>query len=187
MSPRFLARCLLKELAYRLSTPPPPPPHPSNPAHHSIHFITFWFRKHRFPLKSKILIKWFEFFIWLWILVEKILPLMYLLLSLPVACSKSSVINSNPLLLPHPPLLHSDTIWRHHICDFSYPYKQFLFFLMLFVDLNECTMNTHNCNAKNYCNNTVGSFTCTCKPGFSGNGISCTGRQWYIMLSTFMH
>ena len=66
--------------------------------------------------------------------------------------------------------------------------NKFIFF-MLFVDLNEYTMNTHNCNANNYsnCNNTVGSFTCTCEPGFSGNGISCTGRQWYIMLSTFKH
>ena len=43
MSPRFLARCLLKELAHRLSTPPPPPPQPRSP-------ISFWFRKHRFPL-----------------------------------------------------------------------------------------------------------------------------------------
>ena len=172
ISPCFFAWCLRKEFAYRLSTPP----HPSQPRPplRSLHNVLE---------KSFLsLIKRFEFFIWLWILVKKLLSLMYLLVSLPVACSNSSVINSSP-----PTPLHSDTIRRHHIYDFGYPYKQFLFcFFMLFVDLNECTMNTHNCNANNYCNNTLGSFTCTCKLGFSGNGTSCTGRQWYIMLSTLI-
>ena len=40
MSPRFLARCLLKELAYRLSTPPPPPPPlQPRPPFHSLHNV----------------------------------------------------------------------------------------------------------------------------------------------------
>ena len=92
----------------------PPPPSQPRPPLRSLHNV----------LKKSFLslIKRFEFFIWLWILVKKLLSLMYLLVSLPVACSNSSVINSSP-----PPPLHSDTIRRHHIYDFGYPYKQFLF------------------------------------------------------------
>lgn len=82
------------------------------------------------------------------------------------------------LSTPPPPVHHSIQIkFEGLIFMISAILINNFFFFMLFVDLNECTMNTHNCNANNYCNNTLGSFTCTCKPGFSGNGISCTGRQ----------
>ena len=37
-------------------------------------------------------------------------------------------------------------------------------------------MGTHNCNPQATCTNTVGSFTCACNPGYSGNGVSCSGK-----------
>ncbi|XP_065054873.1 cubilin-like isoform X3 [Rhopilema esculentum] len=40
-------------------------------------------------------------------------------------------------------------------------------------DLNECTRETHNCNANAYCTNTVGSYRCTCRGGYTGNGYIC--------------
>ncbi|KAM7433982.1 hypothetical protein ABFA07_015866 [Porites harrisoni] len=40
------------------------------------------------------------------------------------------------------------------------------------TDLNECLSSP--CDANAVCQNTIGSFTCTCKPGFTGNGLSCT-------------
>ena len=35
--------------------------------------------------------------------------------------------------------------------------------------------DTHNCSSDAFCNNTHGSFNCTCKPGFTGDGENCTG------------
>ena len=37
-----------------------------------------------------------------------------------------------------------------------------------FIDIDECVANTDNCDANAACSNTIGSFTCTCNNGFSG-------------------
>ena len=52
-------------------------------------------------------------------------------------------------------------------------------FLNFFLsDINECIDNTHNCRKDNaLCNNTEGSFNCTCKPGYTGDGYNCTGTH----------
>lgn len=39
-------------------------------------------------------------------------------------------------------------------------------------DINECTGN-HRCHLHAECINTVGSYKCACKAGFSGNGVFC--------------
>jgi len=42
-------------------------------------------------------------------------------------------------------------------------------------DVNECVLQTHNCAVNTAtCTNTVGSFTCSCKTGYTGNGVTCT-------------
>jgi cysteine-rich repeat protein len=41
------------------------------------------------------------------------------------------------------------------------------------TDIDECTLNTDNCDANATCTNTPGSFTCACNMGFSGNGVTC--------------
>lgn len=41
------------------------------------------------------------------------------------------------------------------------------------VDVNECQLNTDNCDANATCNNTAGSFTCACNAGYAGNGLAC--------------
>ena len=46
-----------------------------------------------------------------------------------------------------------------------------------FADINECKAGKHNCGANANCQNTKGSFVCTCKPGSSGDGVSCTGEN----------
>ena len=38
-------------------------------------------------------------------------------------------------------------------------------------DVNECQINNGGCHANANCSNTVGSRTCRCKPGYSGDGI----------------
>ena len=46
----------------------------------------------------------------------------------------------------------------------------------LYSDVDECTAGTDNCDDTNgACNNTVGSFTCACNPGYSGDGVTCGG------------
>lgn len=46
---------------------------------------------------------------------------------------------------------------------------------MPLLDINECAAETDNCHAAATCTNTKGSFGCTCKPGYSGNGVNCVG------------
>ena len=43
-------------------------------------------------------------------------------------------------------------------------------------DANECIGqgSGNNCSADASCSNTVGSFTCSCDSGFTGDGVTCT-------------
>jgi len=42
------------------------------------------------------------------------------------------------------------------------------------IDVNECLTNNGGCNAHAQCTNTIGSYNCTCIPGYFGNGIECS-------------
>jgi len=48
--------------------------------------------------------------------------------------------------------------------------------LFLFVDINECEVKVDNCHENATCNNTFGSFECTCIAGFEGDGVDCTSK-----------
>ena len=44
------------------------------------------------------------------------------------------------------------------------------------LDINECDVGMDNCDEeRGICNNTDGSYTCSCELGFSGDGINCSG------------
>ena len=53
---------------------------------------------------------------------------------------------------------------------------------IFFSDFDECANNTDNCDVNAYCNNTVGSFNCTCNSGYTGNGTTCAGKYDYFVL-----
>ncbi|CAH3155765.1 unnamed protein product [Porites lobata] len=42
------------------------------------------------------------------------------------------------------------------------------------IDINECETGKHHCDSHAFCNSTKGSYNCTCKPGYFGNGFNCT-------------
>ena len=45
------------------------------------------------------------------------------------------------------------------------------------VDINECEMMTDLCDnvMVAVCTNTIGSYECDCKSGFTGDGFNCDG------------
>lgn len=54
----------------------------------------------------------------------------------------------------------------------------FVFYVVLalyFSDVDECSSNNGGCHEHATCDNTEGSFTCTCQPGYSGDGLHCVG------------
>ena len=50
------------------------------------------------------------------------------------------------------------------------------------LDIDECTNGTHSCDVNAVCNNTRGSYNCTCKDGFHGDGETCMGNYCYFDL-----
>ena len=42
------------------------------------------------------------------------------------------------------------------------------------VDVDECSLGTHDCAANATCTNTDGGYKCTCNAGFSGSGKTCS-------------
>ena len=41
------------------------------------------------------------------------------------------------------------------------------------TDIDECLLETYNCDENAECENTEGGFQCLCHEGFTGNGIVC--------------
>ena len=70
--------------------------------------------------------------------------------------------------------------WCHvkfcHPCVYS---NVTIAFFPLLLDINECSTNVQNCDANAFCSNSEGSYNCTCRPGYNGNGRSCTGKSYY--------
>ena len=43
------------------------------------------------------------------------------------------------------------------------------------LDIDECLITSHACDVTANCTNTDGSYNCTCKEGYAGDGESCRG------------
>ena len=66
-----------------------------------------------------------------------------------------------------------------------------LLLLLLQLDIDECASGSHSCvSGIATCSNTVGSYNCSCKQGYYGDGqTSCTpnGKCCQILTSPFTH
>ena len=43
------------------------------------------------------------------------------------------------------------------------------------IDTDECLLELDSCHSNATCHNSVGSYTCVCDTGFTGDGFNCTG------------
>ena len=50
-------------------------------------------------------------------------------------------------------------------------------------DIDECDKGTHSCSFNAVCNNTMGFYNCTCKPGYEEDGDNCTGKFFFSIWS----
>ena len=49
--------------------------------------------------------------------------------------------------------------------------------LHFIADVDECSASAPVCDVNADCKNTRGSYRCTCKAGFTGDGKTCTGKK----------
>ena len=59
-------------------------------------------------------------------------------------------------------------------------------FFTIFPEINEC-VPVSPCHANATCNNTEGSYTCTCNTGYSGDGVTCDGKLYYLYNYNFIY
>ena len=58
----------------------------------------------------------------------------------------------------------------------SYFYLITFYTLLMFLDIDECSNGSHDCDVNANCTNTNGSYSCTCEEGYTGKGESCQGK-----------
>ena len=46
------------------------------------------------------------------------------------------------------------------------------------IDINECSASPSVCDSNANCQNTNGSYLCSCNVGFTGDGKTCRGNKW---------
>ena len=55
--------------------------------------------------------------------------------------------------------------------------------ILYFSDIDECSTSVRVCDANAICENTLGSYLCSCKAGYNGAGKTCTGGFCMIWLN----
>ena len=53
--------------------------------------------------------------------------------------------------------------------------------MYMYVDVDECEMEMDMCDDRSRadCNNTIGSYECRCRSGFTGDGFNCSGDHFF--------
>lgn len=65
---------------------------------------------------------------------------------------------------------------QHRRRAFSIINNSMIFLSTSCLDADECNASVPVCDVNAKCINTIGSFTCVCKTGFSGEGLKCSGN-----------
>ena len=52
-----------------------------------------------------------------------------------------------------------------------------------FSDVDECSASSPVCDSNAICSNTRGSYICTCRAGYTGDGKTCQGRFENVKLT----
>ncbi len=52
--------------------------------------------------------------------------------------------------------------------------------LLVFSEHDECVHGLNTCDENSLCFNTVGGHSCSCKPGYVGNGTVCRGKRKHL-------
>ena len=78
-----------------------------------------------------------------------------------------------------------------HVCTHLWSLAVQLTTIITLPDANECDEGSDSCDMNADCVNTQGSYTCTCKAGYSGDGIYCTSKHCrfivFVNVSTFTY
>ena len=57
-------------------------------------------------------------------------------------------------------------------------------FISFTADIDECSKAMdNNCNVSATCKDTFGSFMCSCKTGYIGNGVNCNSKYHSVTVS----
>ena len=59
----------------------------------------------------------------------------------------------------------------------------FIFVFLLFIDIDECKASPSVCDVNANCQNNVGSYRCSCKLGYTGNGKQCSGMAENVLVA----
>ena len=60
--------------------------------------------------------------------------------------------------------------------DRALNYEVALDIMVVVVDIDECKEGLSVCHSEAECTDIPGSYICTCRPGFTGNGTYCEGN-----------
>ena len=65
--------------------------------------------------------------------------------------------------------MYKMTSFKISLADYLYTQYSHL------VDIDECEDGNNSCDVNANCANIDGSYTCSCQPGYTGDGLNCRG------------
>ena len=72
-----------------------------------------------------------------------------------------------------------------HLAGYCIPVSAF--HIVIYTDLDECRSGVDRCSENAICSNTEGSYECTCRNGFIGDGITCLSELIRTHINTLLY